>query len=478
MRKLFLLTSMLFAAAASLFAEDDSDKYWLIKDGKFVNENVTVMPYTGRRALKNIPNEMKDTVVNGENVVVYKQISYDFLDAKLKIDSLNPIDRSKYQVLVMEYQIPEEQTGANFNITTIIRKPLFIIGAEEDFNSIEAQPDVNTTAGRVSFSGKWNPANEWVTEKQFLYMDPSIKSIGGMVFSYAREVFAGAEAIHDFPYIKNLYFEPFDLGSPFYAENFEGPNLGNAWDEEDRIYERLLINENFHGGIAPVATGKDTLSLLKDSPINLFRDYQADTTKTTSTDGSIYLDTELFQALEIEANRDSVVIPGIQIPQNCDKFYSQMLVKKHKNEHQRWVDADFSTVKGKDMPIKVKFNTGEIFDLAQDEMNLIWTKFDGEVQVPNGATSFDLIFGSMPVGYIVDNIILYTNETNGLNDYLMGSSFDIDAYVDANGNIVVLNGELIATYNLKGQIASKDDKAVIIFVKNEEGAIASKIMIK
>ncbi len=474
MRKLFLLTSMLFAAAASLFADDDSDKYWLIKDGKFVNENVTVEPYTGRRALKDVPNQMADTVVNGEDMVVYRQISYNYLDVKLRIDSLNPIDRSKYQVLVLEYQIPEESSKAN--LTPVQKKPLFIIGLDESYETIEESPDVNKTAARVQFSAKWGPVNQWVTEKQFVFMNPSIKTIGGIVFSYAREIFASKQLIHDFPYIKNFYFEPYEYGSPIYAENFEGPSLGNLWDET-QLLGKNVNNDNFHGGISPVVTGKDTLQYLNNLSVVLFRDYQADSTLETATDGSKYYDTEILQGLEIEANRDSVVFPGIQLPENCQKVYSQMIIKKHKNENGHWVDASYNTVKGKDMPIKLRFNTGEVIDLAKDEMNIIWTEFMGEVEVPAGATSCDLVFCSMPVGYTVDNIVLFTKNTNGLNDYLI-NSFDIDAYVDANGNIIVLNGELIATYNMKGQIASKDDNTVIIVVKNEEGAISTKVMIK
>ncbi len=489
MKKLFLLSFTLLAAAANIFAGNDSDKYWIIKDGKFVTENVTTMPYTGRRAQLDIPNEMKDTVVDGENRVVYKQISYDFLDVKLRLDSLNPIDRSKYQVMVLEYMIPEEHAGTALNYdpnknSLLLQKPLFFIGFEETFAKLDDAPDINKTSARVAMTAKWGPVNEWVTEKQFIFMNPTYKTIGGIVFSYAREVKAGFDMIHDFPYIKNFYFEPYEAGTPIYAENFEG-TFANLWAETVGVGK--IKDNSYHGGIAPVVSGKDTLKCLQgseDNPklnlVKLFRDYQADSSLTSATDGSKYYDTELLQSLEVEANRDSIVFPGIQIPAGCVKLYSSMLTKKHKNENGNWVDADFSTVAGKDMPIKVKFNTGEIVDLAKEEFSMIWNESKGTVDVPTGATSFDLIFCSMPVGYIVDNIIFYYNykEGDGLNDYLMDNQFDIDAYVDANGNIVVLNGELIATYNMKGQIASEADKTVVIFVKNEEGAVASKVMVK
>ena len=90
----------------------------------------------------------------------------------------------------------------------------------------------------------------------------------------------------------------------------------------------------------------------------------------------------------------------------------------------------------------------------------------------------DLIFGSMKVAYTVDEIMLSTKEFNGVKNFSAEPSFSVEAYIDAYGNVVVLNGELVATYNLNGQKASIDDKAIIIVVKNEEGAIATKLMVR
>ena len=89
----------------------------------------------------------------------------------------------------------------------------------------------------------------------------------------------------------------------------------------------------------------------------------------------------------------------------------------------------------------------------------------------------DLIISSLPVGYLVDNIMFTALNSDGVND-VTADAFEINAYIDANGNVVVLNGELIATYNMNGQVASINDKAIVIIVKGENGAIAAKTLIR
>ena len=65
--------------SSSVFAElSFDDAYWIIKDGK-LTDNVEVWDYDPEKLEDKIPNVIADTTVNGENVVVYKQISQDFL---------------------------------------------------------------------------------------------------------------------------------------------------------------------------------------------------------------------------------------------------------------------------------------------------------------------------------------------------------------------------------------------------------------
>lgn len=492
MRKLFLLSFTLLASIASVFADANSDKYWLIKDGKFVPENVTVSPYTGKKVQlgKSIPNQMKDTVVNGENRVVYRQLSTDFLDVKLKFDSLNPVDLSKYYVMVLEYMIPESHKDYNLLVDKDDRsKPLFLIGMQPTMAEIEKDPDPNTCKVFTTIDAKLGPANEWRTEKRYLYANPSIQTVAGMVFSYARET----GRISEFPYIRNLYFEPMEGGKPFYAENFDCPIHNLFYNEIVEMYKTYEIEKEdgtkeiqkemnviFNGGIEPILSTTEKLQYVIDHDLVFFRDYIPDTLR--GTDGSGYLDDEVIHGLQIEAQRDSVVFPGIKLPKGTKQFKSEMIVKKHKNDKLesflRWDDADPATVVNvMDVPIKVRFNTGQIVDLDDNKLQMIWTKHESIINVPDGAESMDLIFSSLPVGYLVDNIMFTALGVDGVNDY-NADSFEINAYIDANGNVVVLNGELLATYNLNGQAASINDKAIVIIVKGENGAIAAKTLIR
>ena len=496
MRKLFLLSFTLIASVASVFADADSDKYWLIKDGKFVTENVTVSPYTSKKVQLgiDIPNQMKDTVVDGENVVIYKQLSTHYLDVKLKIDSLNPIDLSKYYVMVLEYKIPESHKDFNLMSGNNDRnKPMFIIGMQQTMAEIEKEPDPNACKVYTTIDAKFGDANKWVTKKQYIYSNPSIQSIGGMVFSYARE----KGEISEFPYIKNFYFEPLEGGKPFYAENFDCPihnALYNEIVEAYRVFEvekedgttelQLELDVIYNGGVEAVISKTETLQYVLDHNLVWFRDYVPDSLK--GIDGSGYMDDEVLHGLQIEAQRDSIVFPGIKLPNGIKQFKSEMIVKKHKNDkassYDRWDDADPATVVNvMDVPIKVRFNTsdgtGETIELDDNKLQMIWTKHESIINVPDGAESMDLIFSSLPVGYLVDNIMFTALGVDGVNDY-NADSFEINAYIDANGNVVVLNGELLATYNLNGQAASINDKAIVIIVKGENGAIAAKTLIR
>ena len=476
MRKLFLLSFTLLTSVASVFAEYDSDKYWLVKDGKFVTENVTVSPYTSKRVERglDIPNQMKDTVVDGEDRVVYRQLSTNYLDVKLKIDSLNPIDLSKYYVMVLEYMIPESHKEFTLMSEANDRnKPMFIIGMQDSMSAIEKEPDPNACPVYATIDAKFGKANEWVTEKKYLYANPSIKTIGGMVFSYARE----KGAITDFPYIRNFYIESMEGGKPFYAENFDCPISNPLYKE---ITYPTVANVTYNGGIVPVLSETESVPYVQNNELVWFRDYMPDSLR--GTDGSGYMDTEILHGLQVEAQRDSIVFPGIQLPEGTKQFKSEMIVKKHKNDkadsYMRWDDADPATVVNvMDVPIKVRFNTSEIVDLDNNKLQMIWTKHENIINVPAGATSMDLIISSLPVGYLVDNIMFTALNSDGVND-VTADAFEINAYIDANGNVVVLNGELLATYNMNGQVASINDKAIVIIVKGENGAIAAKTLIR
>ena len=156
-----------------------------------------------------------------------------------------------------------------------------------------------------------------------------------------------------------------------------------------------------------------------------------------------------------------------------------MLIKKHKNEKGYWEDADYDVYSKEDLPIILRFNTGETVDLTNDTIKMIWTKFEGEVKVPSGAESFDLVFKGAKAGYLVDDIMFSSKKFADVKvDQVDSDAFDIVAYVDENGDIVVENGELVAAYNMEGRAATKADKVVAIVVKNDKGQLASKVILR
>ena len=454
--------------SSSVFAElSFDDAYWIIKDGK-LTDNVEVWDYDPEKLEDKIPNVIADTTVNGESVVVYKQISQDFLDVRLKFNAENPLDLSSNYVMMFEYMIPSSHKD------TLIyegNKPLWMFG----FATTENYLDVKNASHAEAYSmvdAKWGTADEWVTTYKNIYTKSSFKELLVMNFTYAREYKSGKDyykgEMTEFPYIKNMAFVSIKEGKPFYAENFDGFDLGEFYEEK---LQGLKKKSLYNGDIKPVVTTDYS------KPLYLFRDFLPDS--IADQDGSGYIDCEQLHALQVESDRDSIVIPGIQIPSGTETVYSKMLIKKHKNESNTWEDADYSEFTNADLPILLKFNTGEIVDLTNDTIKMIWTKFEGAVKVPAGAESFDLIFKGGKAGYLVDDIMLSSQKFADVKvDQVDADAFDIVAYVDENGDIVVVNGELVAAYNMEGRVATKADKVVAIVVKNDKGQLASKVILR
>ncbi|MEE1083549.1 MAG: hypothetical protein UH850_07435 [Paludibacteraceae bacterium] len=476
MKKLILFLSSAFVSLSAFASLDFDNPYWVIKNGRMTN-NISYVPYDDLGS--KVPNEMIDTTINGENVVVYKQLSQHYLDVRVQFNPENKLDLSKNYVMVFEYKIPESH--GELNLITEGNKPLFIFGFSETAASLSKK---NCTEGEAycMIDAKWGVTDEWVTVYKYIYSDLSIRELEGMIFSYAREYKGGD--MTEFPCIKNLGFVSIKEGKPFYAENFDGVGLGAFYYETNDISEPYPIGTGnlpvtFLGGVKPIITDDDVIFGDDNGrpALTAFRDFRKD--EERHQDGSGYLDDELLHALQIEPYRDSVIFPGIKIPTGTETIFSKMLLKKHKNEKGLWKDADSSVYSNEDLPILLKFNTGEIIDLAKDTIKPIWTMFEGEVKVPAGAESFDLIFHPAKAGYLIDDIMLSSKRFADVKvDQVEADAFDIVAYVDENGDIVVVNGELVAAYNMEGRKATKADKIVAIIVKNDKGQLASKIILR
>ncbi|MEE1260028.1 MAG: hypothetical protein U0K66_07570 [Paludibacteraceae bacterium] len=478
MKKL-LLSIVSLIASTSVFAELSFDKaYWIIKDGK-LTDNVEIYEYDPEDLDGKVPSELKDTTVDGENLVVYKQLSDDYLDVRLKFNSDKPLDLSENYVMVFEYKIPDFDKDTNIYFGN---KPLWMFGFTTQEKLLKSKNA--STAETFSFvDAKWGPTEEWVTTYKYIYAKASMKQLFGMNFSYAREYNVGGNYCHykgvlkEYPYIKNMAFVSIKEGKPFYAENFDNVKLGDFYLEELKVATKEA--SAYHGGIQPIFTEEyaDYWEGEGRSPLYLFRDFMPDSVR--NQDGSGHIDCEQLHALQVESVRDSIVFPEIKIPTGTEKIYSKMLIKKHKNEKGYWEDADYDVYSKEDLPIILRFNTGETVDLTNDTIKMIWTKFEGEVKVPSGAESFDLVFKGAKAGYLVDDIMFSSKKFADVKvDQVDSDAFDIVAYVDENGDIVVENGELVAAYNMEGRAATKADKVVAIVVKNDKGQLASKVILR
>lgn len=477
MKKLIITLASAMASLTAFAELDYSNPYWIVKDGK-MSDNVTYVEYDAEDLGTKVPSEMKDTIVDGEDVVVYKQLSKHYLDVRLKFDAENQLDLSKNYMMVLEYKIPASHAEAKLIEGN---KPLFIFGFSETETSLSKLNCTKSEAYSM-VDAKWGKTDEWVTVQKYIFSKPETTTLEGMIVSYAREYLGGD--MTEFPYIKNLSFVSIKGEKPFYAENFDGIGLGEFYYESNDISAVYPAGTNsdevsFLGGVTPITT-EDYFYFADDnavSALTAFRDFRKDVNR--DQDGSGFIDCELLHALQVETNRDSIVFPGIKLPANTEKIYSQMLIKKHKNEKKIWKDAVYADVANDDVPILVRFNTGETVDLANDTIKMIWTAMNGEVDVPEGATSFDLVFKPAKVGYLVDNIIFSAQKVTDVKvDQVDADAFEVVAYVDENGDIVVVNGEIVAVYNIDGRTASKNDKAVVVVVKNEKGQLASKVMLR
>lgn len=482
MKRISLLSIAIFVSAMNLFAGDAFDNaYWIIKDGKLVN-NVSIKHYDDEDV--NIPDELVESSKDGVDAIEFRKKTKSFLDPRILFDTLNPLNLNTNYIMVMEYMIPSEHAGIKLLGEENGNKPIFIIGLAPTEKELGGSYNAPHCPAVVYIDAKWGVTDQWVSTYKYVYANPSIQSLQGMYLTYAREYNNGDLEI--FPYIRNLCFiSTSDNVKPFYAENFTFANysIGEFYGESYYIYHpnkkqnSKITNDVFHGGIKPVITEKD---LENEVYLHTFRNFIPN--ELGDNDGSGYMDDEILQALLIESaeERDSVVIPGIQIPSGASKIYSEMLIKKYyKYEDIDVEDPAYPSVANVDMPIKFKFNTGEIVDVAKDTMKMIWTKFKGEVNVPSGATTVDIIFTPMACSYLVDEIFLSASPTVSVKNILSeNNGFDIVSFVDENGNIIVLNGEIQAMYNMNGKPATINDKIVVIVVKNEEGKMASKIIVR
>lgn len=463
MKKIALLTFSVVASIASSLALNFDNAYWVIENGKLSN-NVTVREYDS--SIVPDPNYIEEgTAPDGTPAVAYKQISTSTSYPDVKLEFTTPLDLTKNYILVMEYMIPASHAEENL---IPANKPLFIMALHDNAEKLDSW-GVNSDSVISTFyiDAKYSPANEWVTVCKYAFGNPTRTTSMGMIISYAREILDGS--ISEFAQIKSLAFVADEENvKPFYAENFTHVGT-DFWNESGSTTPNAA--SSFTGGVKP--TGK---------VVKTFRCFEDGTTK--NQDGSGYLDCELMHGLSVASNRkDDIIFDTIALPAGIQEIHSEMLIKyRQDTKNDTKSLADVSDV---DLPITLTFKDanreviGEAVDLAKDTLKGIWTKYKGVVPVPAGAAYVALTISKLEATYVVDNIILSATTFTNVEDFLAeNNAFEVKAYIDANGNIVVLNGELQAVYNLNGSVATVNDKAIVIVVKNEEGKVAAAKLIR
>ena len=469
MKHLNTLTFALLASIASISASDNvfENAFYVIQDGKLINSSV--VDYDPSVIAD--PNKIVENVTapDGSNAVQYQQITTDtknLPDVKIKFGT--PLDINQNYIMFMEYWIPASHAGSSICDGN---KPLFIFGLNKDSVSLD-KTGVNNAEAAIYIDAKFGATDQWVQSYKYVFINPSVTSVYGMILSYARE--HGDADLTEFPLIKTLAFVPSIEGvRPFYAENFR--ILGDTWSEFIPITgSRKFKSTEIAGGIKPTISDFD-LTDDNGKGLSLFRAYEAE--GSGNQDGSGYIDGEHFHTLLVEGDREPITIENIPLPAGIAQIHSEMLVKKYPKDLADL--ADFDNV---DVPISFVFNDAantEIDVIPGDSLKGIWEKKMAITNVPEGATAVTLKFAAMGVGYLIDDIILSSTTFTDADEFLAeNNAFEVKAYIDNNGEIVVLNGELQAVYNLNGFTASIEDKVVIIVVKNEEGKVAAAKLIR
>ncbi len=464
MKKINLLTLGVLSSVASIQAGIFDSEYSVIKDGKLA-EGVTVVEYDPSIIID--PNTITEGVAapDGSIAAQYNQVTQDGKNLPdVKLAFANPVDLSKNYILYIEYMIPGSHAE---DLICAANKPLFMFGFAADAETLDAK-GINDINGAAYIDAKYGVTDQWVKAYKYVFVNPSVTSLAGMILSYSREYTNGD--LTEFPLIKNLSFIQSENGvKPFYAENFR--LSGDTWTEEPSISSsRKFKATDIAGGIKPEPELEDDFNKVG---LFLFRAYEAGS--TMNQDGSGYIDGEHFHAMEVKsAYTGNLLIKDIPLPAGIQEIHSEMLIKMNPK------DGDLESAMVAPLPIKFAFNTGEEVAMTENVLDGMWKKETATIAVPAGATSVTLKFGAIAdASYLVDDIILSSAEFNNVEEFMAeNNAFEVNAYVDANGNIVVLNGELEAVYNMNGVVASENDKVVVILVKNAEGQKASKLMIR
>ena len=431
--------NLLAMAALSCIAfTANAAEYWVIKDGK-LNENIVIMP----NADDPVIDELKDgDATTGasfkHNEVAYKDVQLDL--AKL------PVSLKSTWVLEMEYKVPASALDAAGLSSSLWagKKPMFIFGMyADDAKTLEANNkkiDVTKADINIAIDGKFAAqADTWTTVRKYVYAHPSVDSCKILTLSYCREIEESLDPI----YIKNLKFVDCNGASKsFYAEDFQRVGIHRLGVYSDNTSFGKMTPAGMTGGIV----------LKSDDLISTNRSWE-----DNGHDGSWFMDTENYHALQVPAAGADIRIDGIEIPELDPGMGGKISFKAFmKNKWAEGSGFESATDEQRVIPAVVEFDNGATVNTTDSLMDGQWDHIVSLIAVPAGAKTLSLVFKSnAEFAYLVDNIHLGVHE-GGDNVADIESELAIEVSPNPATDIITVSGDVekIEVIALNGAIVA------------------------
>lgn len=460
-----------------------ASRFDVIKDGKLVNG--IQMPYPATEEAFDKLEEGKGP--DGKDAMVYshgkgyKEVRIDFKEQG------NMPDVTKTWVLGIEYAVNGDVLDVEGDPYGLVegKKPALTIGLVSDAQMADSLPEMKYSDALVNLDFKWYAkANEYRTNTAYLYTNPSVKTFGAMFIAFLWQ----QDACDDQLFIKNLWLQAIDgTERPFYAESFQEVTTGNdIYSGTGSIGFKTTDAKNLSGGIA----------LTGEGVVSGSRAWYTDPVKA-ATDDLVAYDTEDFLYLVVndEITEDvekwgpsEIFIKDIAIPANAEKLYFSSIVSWKFDEK---IQADFGASSKADraIPMEVRFDNGTTTPLFEND-SIGWN-FEAkkcEVQVPNGAKSFSVVFKHGKFTYLVDNLQISAFNNVENEDVVVLPTSKAVIYV-ANDEVVSPNAEKIEIISLAGAVVASANEAsvniaalpagvYVVKVANAEGTSVAKIIKK
>ena len=432
--------NLLAMAALSCFAfTANAAEYWVIKDGK-LNENIVIMP----NASDPVIDELKDG--DATTGASYKHNEVAYKDVQLDLAKL-PVSLKSTWVLEMEYKVPAtalDPTGPHSDLWGG-KKPMFIFGMyADDAETLKANEkyiDVTKADINIAIDGKFAAqADTWTTVRKYVYAHPSVDSCKVLTLSYCREIAENLDPV----YIKNLKFVDCNGASKsFYAEDFQRVGASRLGVFSDNSSFGKMTPAGMTGGI-----------VLKSDDLILFpRSWE-----NNGHDGSWFMDTENYHALQVPAAGADIRIDGIEIPELDPEMGGKIIFKAFMKN--KWADGsgfELATDEQRVIPAVIEFDNGaEPVQITDSLMDGQWDHIVSLIAVPAGAKTLSLVFKSNAnYGYLVDNIHLGVHE-GGDNVADIESDLAIEVSPNPATDIITVSGDVekIEVIALNGAIVA------------------------